>query len=147
MAVAVGALAAVAAVGLAGAWAVWGDPARWGCPSQHELSRAVPDDRVREAFARRGLVLHVWRRRGSITTYVAQAGAASVFVNVCATNCVPDDGLITHFGQQVGPVVFLRNLGMVVVGKRAAAAPLRGAVLAVADGFDGPNRGDRCYVG
>ena len=99
------------------------------------------------AFADRGLQLVPYRRHGAITTYRSSRGGATLYVNVCSTNCSPDDRWITRRPRNVGPVVFVRNLGMAVAGPRAAAAPLRGAVLAVADEFDGPNGGERCYIG
>ena len=120
---------------------------RWRCPSDEELRRPLTQDEVVNEFRERGVVLRWTRQHGRITTYHSSAGEATVWVNVCSELCQPDDGRITKRKRPVGPAIFVRNIGIAVTGEWAAATPLVGKVAAVTDAVDGPNAGERCYIG
>jgi hypothetical protein len=120
---------------------------RWGCPSNDDLMRPLRQDEVVKAFRDRGVALQQTGSRGRITTYRSSAGAATLWVSVCSEVCEANDGRITRRTPRVGQVIFVRNLGFAVTGERTAAAPLLDAVADVTDAVDGPNAGERCYIG
>ena len=102
---------------------------RLGCPSDEELRRPLSDE-VR-AFRNEGILLLLVTRRGRIAKYRYEEAGARVWVNVCSELCQPDDGLIAKRRPRVGPAMFVRNIGVAVVGDSTAGRPLLGKVHAL----------------